>query len=107
MSDVNAPLDSLEYERFVERSLAALQLTGIGRLSSNSHLLGKSGHRHQIDILIELTIVGIRLLVLIECKSYKRPVEVADVLELIGRLDDIGAHKGVMVTTIGYQQGAV
>jgi hypothetical protein len=32
---------------------------------------------------------------------------VSDVLELIGRLGDIGAHKGVIVTTIGFQEGAI
>jgi hypothetical protein len=107
MTTRNEPLESLEYEEFVARSFEALKLAGIGRLSRNCHFVGKSGHRHQIDIAIELSLAGLDLLILIECKSYRRSVEVADVLELIGRLHDISAHKGVIVTTVGFQEGAV
>lgn len=105
--DSDQPLDSLEYEEFVARSFETLQLTGIGTLTRNRHFLGKSGHSHQIDIAIEIAVATLQLLVIVECKCYRRSVEVADVLEFVSRIQDIGASKGVMVTTIGFQEGAV
>lgn len=106
-NDTDVPIDSLAYEDFVARSFEALQLTGIGKLTQHRHFRGKSGHNHQIDIAIEITIAGLDLLVLVECKCYRRSVEVSDVLEFVTRLQDIGAHKGAMVTTVGFQEGAV
>jgi hypothetical protein len=105
--DGGKPLDSLDYEEFVARSFEALQLTGIGQLTRNRHFVGKSGHRHQIDIAIEIKVAVLDLLVLIECKCYRRSVEVSDVLEFVSRLHDIGASKGAMVTTVGFQEGAI
>src|SRR5204862_7867401 len=103
----NEPLQSLEYEEFVARSFAALKLAGIGKLSQNRHFLGKSGHRHQIDIAIELSLAGLDLLILIESKSYRRTGEMADILELIGRLHEMSAHKRVFVTSVAFHDGDV
>ncbi|MBM3236168.1 restriction endonuclease [Candidatus Poribacteria bacterium] len=69
--------------------------------------LGKSGHEHQIDVSAELKIAGVKVLILIECKRYAHRVGIDDVMEVATRLDDIGAHKGILVTTEGFQGGAV
>ncbi len=69
--------------------------------------LGKSGHKHQIDVSAELRIAGVKVLILVECKRYAHRVGIDDVMELATRLDDIGAHKGILVTTVGFQDGAV
>jgi ribosomal protein L40E len=59
-----------------------------------------------IDIVIETQLAGLNILILVECKYYKRRVEIADVLEFAERLDDVGAQKGAIVTTVGFQDGA-
>lgn len=46
-------------------------------------------------------------MVLVECKSYNHRVPVDDVEEFHSKLDDIGAQKGIMVTTLGFQNGAI
>ena len=76
------------------------------RIFHNKRYSGKSGHRHQIDVSAEFKIAGVKILIVIECKLYKRNVGIDDIMELTTRLDDIGAHKGVLVTTIGFQAGA-
>jgi restriction system protein len=43
----------------------------------------------------------------VECKCYAHKVSVDDIEEFHSKIDDIGAHKGIMVTTVGYQEGAV
>jgi hypothetical protein len=66
-----------------------------------------SGHVHEIDVSIEFTLSGMHIMVLAECKRYTRSVGVDEVLEFAARIDDIGAHKGIIVSTAGFQEGAI
>src|ERR1041385_4098360 len=54
-----------------------------------------------------MMIAGTKVLILGECKCYARKIEVGDILEFAARLDDIAAHKGIMFSTIGFQEGAI
>src|ERR1039457_2799083 len=100
-------LAALKYERFVAETYESLVSKKLGRLFLHHAYPGKrSGHSHDIDGSIELTITGLSILILIECKHYKSRVGVSEVLEFAERISDIGAHKGVMVTTLGFQPGA-
>jgi hypothetical protein len=100
-------LASLTYEKFVAFTFEGLVDSKIGKVIRDVSLKGKrTGHHHQIDILIELSIAGIKLMVLVECKHYKSKVRIDDILAFAQRIDDIGAHKGVLVTTVGFQKGA-
>jgi restriction system protein len=99
-----------EYEAIVEGLLKlAVKRDGYEDLVTHrlKKYLGKSGHEHAIDVAFELTIAGLRFLVLVECKRYRRRVGIDDVMELAYRIRDIGAHKGVIVTTCGFQDGAI
>jgi len=69
--------------------------------------VGKSGHEHQIDVSAELKIAGVRIIILVECKLYSRKIGIDDVMEFATRIDDIAAHKGIIATTVGFQEGAV
>ena len=44
---------------------------------------------------------------IVECKHLQRPVEVNVVRELRQRMSEVGAHKGIIVSTSGFQEGAV
>lgn len=101
-----------EYEFIVQELLRARVLyphddTTVNVFHRKQHVGKKSGHSHEIDITFELSLAGIQILILVECKCYRRAVGVEDVLEFTSRIQDIGAHKGIMVTTTGFQQGAV
>lgn len=99
---------ALTFEKFVAQTFDSLVDSRIGTVKRNTRLTGKrTGHSHQIDVLIELSVAELRLLVVVECKHYKAKVGIDDVLEFAQRLDDIGAHKGVLVTTLGFQEGAI
>jgi hypothetical protein len=67
----------------------------------------RSGYDHQVDLSLEVDLAGTRLLVIVECKALTRPVSVDDALEFASRIDDIGAHKGIMVSSSGFTAGAV
>jgi restriction system protein len=66
-----------------------------------------SGREIKVEVSFEAQLLGARILGLVECKCYKSRVEVSDVEEFHSKLDDIGAHKGIMFTTVGYEAGAV
>lgn len=61
----------------------------------------------KVDVSFNYNIAGADLLFLVECKCYGHRVPVDDVEEFHSKIDDIGAHKGIMVTTVGFQDGAI
>jgi restriction system protein len=68
---------------------------------------GASG-AYAIDVLVELFLLGgAKVLILVECKHQRRPVERDEVIILDGKLRDVGAHKGMLFSTSGFQLGAV
>jgi hypothetical protein len=93
------------YERFVQQVMEAL--TGVEVHHKRVYVGRVSRREIEVDISFETSIAGARLLCLVECKCYRKSVSVNEVEEFHSKLDDIGAHKGIMVTTIGFQDGAV
>lgn len=83
------------------------QFAGVAEVIENEELVGKSGRTRQIDISLRTEIAGNPLFVVIECKNYTRPVGIAKVDELIGKIDDVGAAMGVLVSDSGFDAGAV
>src|SRR6478672_2380992 len=67
-----------------------------------------SGGDYKIDVLARMKILGgAEIVVLAECKHQKRAVERDEVLILEGKLRDVGAHKGMLFSTAGFQRGAI
>ncbi|HVT61288.1 MAG TPA: restriction endonuclease [Thermoanaerobaculia bacterium] len=66
------------------------------------------GGDYKIDVLVTFSALGGALfIVLVECKRCKRPVERDEILTLYGKVDAVGAHKGIMFSTAGFQKGAL
>lgn len=96
---------SENYEQFTQQVLSSLvgvtvhhQRVYTGRISQRDI---------KVDVSFNYTIAGADLLFLVECKCYAHSVTVDEVEEFYSKIDDIGAHKGIMVTTVGFQEGAV
>ena len=100
-----------EYELLVKDILQARLIKNIPgkdfKVRQNTCYVGKSGYEHQISISTEMKIAGMRFLILVDCKNHSKLVEANEVLEFASRLEDIGAQKGVIVTTRGFQSGAL
>ena len=100
-------LSPKDYERLVK----TLMTTTFEAIDAQAfHLkkyLGKSGQHYEIDVSFEARIGVLELLVLVECKRYKRPVTVQEVADFAYRIQDTGAHKGVLVSPHGFQRGAL
>lgn len=62
---------------------------------------------YQIDVLAEYTALGTHNTVLIECKKQARSVERDEVSSLYDKVKSLGAQKGILISTAGFQSGAV
>jgi len=95
-----------EYEVFVSQVVASL--VGVDVFRGQTYVGRVTGRRIKVDVSFSLSMAGgAELLVLVECKHYSHRVPVDDVEEFHSKIDDIGAHKGIMITTVGFQAGAL
>lgn len=97
---------SQDYESFVQRVIESL--VSVDVFHGKEYEGRITGRKIKVDVSFVLRIAGgASLLVLVECKHYGHRVPVDDVEEFHSKLDDIGAQKGILVTTVGFQEGAV
>ena len=77
------------------------------KVNGLKHLSGDSGD-YEFDAVAEFVILqGAKIIVLIECKRYSRPVERDHLMTLWAKLQDVNAQKAMMFTTCGFQSGAL
>jgi restriction system protein len=101
-------MTSAEYEEFIYNVCQAMAEEGKATVYRDKTYTGRvSGRKISIEVSFEAQLLGARILGLVECKCYKNRVEVGDVEEFHSKVDDIGAHKGIMFTTVGYEAGAI
>jgi hypothetical protein len=97
--------NSDNYEQFTRQVMASL--VGVTVHHQRVYTGRVSQRDIKVDVSFNYMIAGADLLFLVECKCYGHSVPVDDVEEFHSKIDDIGAHKGIMVTTVGFQDGAV
>lgn len=68
--------------------------------------VGRSGAKRQIDVKLTQVVDGETQVTLIECKRWKEKVDRQRVDVLAASVEDLGADRGVMFTTSGYELGA-
>ena len=62
---------------------------------------------YQIDVYASFMAMGVRFKVLCECKQYSSSVSREKVAVLKDKLQSIGAQKGILLSTAGFQSGAL
>lgn len=99
----NIPKD---YELFVKQVMESL--TGVTVHHQQVYTGRISKRKIKVDVSFNYKIAkGANVLFLVECKCYNHSVSVDEVEEFHSKIDDIGAHKGIMVTTVGFQKGTI
>jgi hypothetical protein len=99
-------MDWKEYEREIEDYFRAEYPSA--NITANAKILGRlSNTERQIDLLIDEQVCDWSLKIAIDAKNHNRKIDVKDVEEFLGLVRDIGAHKGVMISTEGYSGAAV
>lgn len=61
----------------------------------------------QIDILIEDYVAGSRFRTVVDGKFFSTRVDVKDIECFMGMLNDVEAHKGILITQQGYSEAAI
>ena len=62
---------------------------------------------YQIDVFAEYTALGCNHKVIIECKHHAGNIKRALVTDLYTKMQSIGAQKGILISTSGFQRDAV
>ena len=93
-----------KFEEFV----ASIQkkLSPEAKVSHDEKVVGKSGTTRQIDIAIKQSVGQFSLFVIIDCKDWKKPVDIADVGAFVDMVEDVEANKGAIVCNAGFTSGA-
>jgi Restriction endonuclease len=99
------------YEKLVQQTYQALlnQESDIKNITvqHNVKLTGKSGASHQIDVYWEFKIADTLYRTCIECRNYTSSIKKSQVAAFNDILGDIGNANGIMVTRVGFQEGAL
>lgn len=72
----------------------------------NAVLEGRSGGRHEVDVLVEKADALTTYRAAVECKAWQHPIEKDVVTKLHYVLSDVGLHKGIVVSLAGCRSGA-
>lgn len=97
-----------KWQRF-ETLVAQIQrtLTPQSQVTQNDKIKGKrTGGLRQIDISIKHRVGQYEILIVMDCKDYKAPVDIKRVEEFMGLVEDVGANKGAMVSASGFTGNA-
>ena len=99
------------YEKLVQQTYQALlnQETDIKNITVQHNVtpIGKSGASHQIDVYWEFKIADTLYRTCIECRNYTSSIKKSQVAAFNDILGDIGNANGIMVTRVGFQEGAL
>jgi Restriction endonuclease len=93
-----------QYERLIAK--IHRQLAPDAEVTHNRQIMGVSGRRRQIDVLISQEIGNLPIRIVLECKRYTRPVTIDRVEAFVQKLRDIRASLGVMISPQGFDAGA-
>jgi len=93
----------LELEKLVTRLFKAKGYNA----RHNVKLVGRSGVKHQIDVYAEYKAPLHTSKIVVECKSYDKPIDKDIVIKLIHEVEDLGVDKGILITTSYFTPDAV
>lgn len=96
--------------RSFEKLVAKVQqeLAPNASIKHNDHIWGHDSEKNrQIDVSVRQQIGQFNLLIAIDCKDYKTPVDIGEVEAFVNKIRDIRANKGAMVATNGFTGGAI
>jgi len=96
-----------DFELIVKQTLDAEGAAFTDYQSKHREVLDGFDGSYEIDIAIRFGFFGLEYVTLVECKAYGSPVKREKVAELWAKLQSLGAHKGVLFSTSGFQSGAL
>jgi hypothetical protein len=92
--------------RALEAAVASFFKANHYDVQTNVVLEGRSGGRHEIDVLAVKRDALTSVTIAVECKAWQHPVEKDVVSKLHYLLGDLGLNKGIVVSVGGFRSGA-
>lgn len=107
--ELDADITAKEFELFCFETLKAYaERENLKNfvIKHNQKLKSEDGI-YQIDVFAEYTVFGTKNIILVECKKYSNSIKRDIVVNLYAKLQSLGAQKGIIISTTGFQSGAV
>lgn len=74
---------------------------------SHNKLITVNDGEYQIDGLIDFEMLGVNYKTIVECKKYNSKIKRSQIQVFHDTLRNVGAHKGIFISTSSYQSGAM
>jgi len=109
LRDINTDISPQEFEQLCLKLLMETEdFTNLNNVLIKHNVKEKADDgEYQLDGYIEYIYLGMKMKVIVECKRYQNSVEREKVMILHRKLHSLGAQKGVLMSTSGFQSGAV
>src|SRR4029077_17676210 len=91
-----------EYEQQAAKFFTDLGLSAVVQ----AKLSGVRGE-HNVDVFVSGKVHGIDLRWVVECKYWSSNIPKEKVLALLAIVQDVGAEKGILLSEVGFQSGAL
>lgn len=98
--------DGSEFEALVKRFYDCVKEHEKITVIQNAFLNGPDGPR-EIDILIESTVAGHKVKIIVECKDYNKNVDVKVIDALVSKMADVNASKAILIARKGFSKTAI
>jgi hypothetical protein len=99
-----------EYERFIRGHFTQELLEAFKepvQIYHQREFVSKTGATFNIDLSYTFRIGQIDYLTIVECKNWKTRVGRNIVMELKSKIDELKAHKGILVSSNGFESGSI
>lgn len=104
--------DWRRFERLIQQ---VFKRTPGARVKSDAVVRGKSGRSRKLELWVKYPFeikfaehftVRLEIKIAVDCKDHAKPVGIKKIEEFLGQMSDVGAHAGIMVSTMGFDKGA-
>jgi hypothetical protein len=93
------------WKEYQEQAATFFRSLGL-KAATDERVIGVRGV-HDIDVAVRSETAGIGQLWIVECKRWKRRVEKLHVAALYEIVQDVGADRGILLSEVGFQAGAI
>lgn len=103
-------MDFKEYEQYVKAYFEKELKKSLNKSIPINHLeklMAPDGNEYEIDLNYLIELGGISYHTIIECKNWNKRVERDIILTVEGKKNALHAHKAIVVSTCGFQKGAI
>ena len=105
--DISSSISPVEFEKYclvILKAYAEEEKLKDFTITHNKKIQ-KGDEKYQIDIYAEYTALHVKNKVIVECKHLNRSIERDEVIVLIDKVRTLGANKGILISTSGFQKG--